>query len=71
MKYNTSVGIDNISPKLVIMSAEVIAEPLTHLINNTMLDHLIFPSVEKEASVTLAFKKKTDNLRKITGQLVC
>ena len=52
MKSNTSVGVDNIPPKLVIMSAEVIAEPLTDLINNTMLDHLIFPSVEKEASVT-------------------
>ena len=113
MKSNTSVGVDKIPPKLVIMSAEVIAEPLTDLINNTMLDHLIFPSVEKEASVTPAFKKedrqfkenyrpisvlnvfskiferfllnqmlrkpqshlhskkKTDNLRKITGQLVC
>ena len=58
MKSNTSVGVDNIPPKLVIMSAEVIAEPLTDLINNTMLDHLIFPSVEKEASVTPAFKKE-------------
>ena len=58
MKSNTSVGVDKIPPKLVIMSAEVIAEPLTDLINNTMLDHLIFPSVEKEASVTPAFKKE-------------
>ena len=58
MKSNTSVGVDNISPKLVIMSAEVTAEPLTDLINNTMLDHLIFPSIEKEASVTPAFKKE-------------
>ena len=51
-------NVDNIPPKLVIMSAEVIAEPLTDLINNTMLDHLIFTSVEKEASVTPAFKKE-------------
>ena len=35
-----------------------LAEPLTDLINNTMLVHLIFPSVEKEASVTPAFKKE-------------
>ena len=58
MKSNTSAGVDKIPPKLVIMSAEVIAEPLTDLINNTMPDNLIFPSVEKEASVTPALQKR-------------
>ena len=35
IKLGTSVGADNIPPKLVAMSAEVIAEPLTDLINRT------------------------------------
>ena len=33
IKLGISVGVDNIPPKLVAMSAEVIAEPLTNLIN--------------------------------------
>ena len=45
------------------MSAEVIAEPLTNLINSTMLDHFIFSSVEKEASVTPAFKKEDRQIK--------
>ena len=45
------------------MSAEVIAEPLTNLINSTMLDCFIFPSVEKEASVTQAFKKEDRQIK--------
>ena len=63
IKLGTSVGVDNIPPKLVAMSAEVIAEPLTDLINSTMLDHFIFPSVEKEASVTPAFKKEDRQIK--------
>ena len=52
------MGIDNIPPKLLIMSAEIIAEPLTSFTNATMLDNLIFPDVEWEASVTSALKKE-------------
>ena len=52
------MGINNIHLKLVIMSGEVIADPLTKLINTTMLEDLIFPNIEKDASVTPA---KTNN----------
>ena len=52
-----------ISTKLVAMSADVIAEPLTKLINSTMPDHFIFPSVEKEASVTPTFKKEDRQIK--------
>ena len=55
--------MDNIPPKLVIMSAEVIAEPLTNLINSTMLDYFIFPNAEKEASVTPVFKKEDRQIK--------
>ena len=63
IKSGISVGVDNIPPKLVILSAEIIAEPLTNLINSTMLDYCIFPDVEKEASVSPVFKKE-DRLMK-------
>ena len=63
IKLGTSVGVDNIPPKLVATSAEVIAEPLTDPINSTMLDHFTFPSVEKEASVTPAFKKEDRQIK--------
>ena len=55
LKSGTSVGIDNIPSKLVIMFTEVIANSLTKLINTTMLEDLIFPNVEKDASATPLF----------------
>ena len=63
LKSGTSVGIDKIPPKLVIMSAEVIANPLAKLINTTMLDDLIFPNIEKDASVTPVFKKEDRQIK--------
>ena len=58
IKHGISVGVDNIPPRLVVMSAKIIAEPLSNLINATMLDEQNFPDVEKEASVTPVFKKE-------------
>ena len=63
LKSGTSVGIDKIPPKLVIMFAEVIANPLAKLINTTMLDDLIFPNIEKDASVTPVFKKEDRQIK--------
>ena len=63
LKSGTSVGIDKIPPKLVIMSAEVIANPLAKLINTTMLDDLIFPNIEKDALVTPVFKKEDRQIK--------
>ena len=39
------------------MSSDVIAEPLTKLINASVIQTSIFPSCEKVASVTPVFKK--------------
>ena len=58
IKPGTSAGVDNIPLRLVVMSEEIIAEPLSNLINATMLDKQNFPDVEKEAAVTPAFKKE-------------
>ena len=44
-------------PKLVVMLSDVIAEPLTKLINASAIQSSIFPSCEKVASVTPVFKK--------------
>ena len=63
LKSGTSVGIDKIPPKLVIMSAEVIANPLAKLINTTMLDNLIFPNIERDVSVTPVFKKEDRQIK--------
>ena len=63
LKSGTSVGTDSIPPKLVIMSAEIIANPLTELINTTMLEDLIFPNIEKDASVTPVFKKEDRQIK--------
>ena len=52
------MGVDNIPSKLLVMSTDIIAGPLTSLINGTMLRNFIFPDVEKEASVTPVFKKE-------------
>ena len=57
IKSHTSTGVDNIPPRLLIMAADIIADPLTDLINATMLEESIFPDAEKRASVTPVFKK--------------
>ena len=52
------MGVDNISSKLFVMAADIIAGPVTNLISGTMLRNFIFPDVEQEASVTPVFKKE-------------
>ena len=54
----TATGIDTIPPKLVKMSCDIIAEPLTNLINSTLIDCHLFPLREKVASMTPVFKKR-------------
>ena len=57
LDINSAIGIDTIPPKLVVMSFDVIAEPLTKLINASAIRSSIFPSCEKVASITPVFKK--------------
>ena len=59
----TSTGIDNIPPKLVKIASEVISDPLTELINQTLITDLKFPCLEKIARVTPVFKKE-DRMKK-------
>ena len=48
MKINSSMRIDNTLSKLRDLSAEVVAEPLASLMNNTMLDDVNFPDGENK-----------------------
>ena len=60
----TSMGIDNIPPKLVkTVASEIISDPLTELINHTIITDLKFPCLEKIARVTPVFKKE-DRMKK-------
>ena len=54
---SSATGIDTVPPKLVVMSSDVIAEPLTKLVNASAVQNSILPSCEKVASVTHVFKK--------------
>ena len=53
----SATGVDTISSKLVKMSPDFIAEPLEELRNTTVIQSSIFPSCEKVATVTPAYKK--------------
>ena len=57
LKSTTATGIDTIPPKLVKMAGDIVAEPLTNLINSTLIDGHSFPLREKVAIVTPIFKK--------------
>ena len=71
LKSGTSVGTDNIPPKLVIMSAEVIANPLTKLTNTTVLEDLIFPMLKRMPQPHQCSKRKTDKSKQSIDQSVC
>ena len=71
IKLGTSVGVDNIPSELLVMSADIIAGPLTNFIDGTMLRNFIFPDVEKfEPQLHQSSKKKIDKLRPTTDQLM-
>ena len=57
-----SVGIDLIPPQIIKDSAEILAKPLTNLINQSINEN-VFPSQAKIAAV-LPFFKKDDRLQK-------
>ena len=58
LKRSASIGIDEITLKLVIIVSEIISDPLSELINETLIKKSYFPTVEKVACVTPAFKKE-------------
>ena len=54
---NTSIGIDDVPNKLIILASHVISGPLSDLINPTLTGESIFPMVENAACLTPAFEK--------------
>ena len=69
LKTGKASGLDNISPRLLKDSAEVIAKPLTRIIN-VSLSQGVVPRDWKFAKITPLFKKGTasdmDNYRPIS-----
>ena len=47
LDINSATGIDTIPPKLVVMLSDVIAEPITKLINASAIQSSIFHIVKK------------------------
>ena len=43
----TFTGIDNVPPKLVKIASEIMSDPLTELINQTLITDMKFPCLEK------------------------
>ena len=70
LEAKTSIGFDSIPPKLIKLGSKIISEPLSHLINETIINQSIFPGGDKVACVTPVFKKGTDLIRKIIDRLV-
>ena len=57
----TSIGFDNVSPKLLKTASNIISKPLSNLINETMIKCSHFPNTEKIACITPTFKKDDRN----------
>ena len=62
----TSIGFDNVPPKLLKTASDIISKPLSNLINETMIKCLHFPNTEKIACI-IDLKKTIDIKRKITA----
>ena len=66
----TSIGFDNVPPKLLKTASDIISKPPSNLINETMIKCSHFPNTEKIASITSPFKKddrhKKENYRPIS-----
>ena len=49
LEAKTSTGFDSIPPKLIKLRSKIISEPLSHLINETIINQSLFPQGEKIA----------------------
>ena len=58
LEAKTSTGFDSIPPKLIKLGSKIISEPLSHLINETIINQSLFPQGEKIACITPVFKKE-------------
>ena len=62
LKKKTSCGFDNISSELIKLSGEAIIEPLTYIINSSIVSGKV-PNVWKEAKVAPLLKKGVSTLK--------
>ena len=69
LEEKTSTGFDSIPPKLIKLGSKIISEPLSHLINETIINQSLFPQGEKIACITPVFKKE-DRLDKKNYRLI-
>ena len=51
-------GMDNIQSRILVISAEIIADPLSNVINATTLDEQLFSSFRKGSLCDSRFKKE-------------
>ena len=47
LRAKTSIGFDNVPPKLLKTASDIISKPLSNLINETMIKCSHFPNTEK------------------------
>ena len=57
LRARTSIGFNNVPPKLLKTASDIISKPLSNLINETMIKCSHFPNTEKIVCITPAFKK--------------
>ena len=62
LKRKTSCGFDNISSELIKLSGEAIVEPLTYIINSSIVSGKV-PNIWKEAKVAPLLKKGVSTLK--------
>ena len=64
MTQKNSNSFNSIPSKLVKLASKIISEPLSQLVNKTIVNEGFFPDAEKIACITPAFKKE-DRLNKM------
>ena len=65
IKKKKSAGLDGIGQGLLLLGADIVATPLTRLINN-LIENRLFPEEWKKAVVTPILKKVTKNYRPVS-----
>ena len=53
LRAKTSIGFDNVPPKLLKTESDIISKPLSNLINETMIKCSHFPNTEKIACIEI------------------
>ena len=70
LEEKASVGFDSIPPKLVKLRSKIISVPLSHLINEAILNQSFFHQVRNQLGLHQFSRRRTDLIRKIIDRLV-